>query len=422
MYKTARTAIVSRSARVGIVGLSPSVLRTTNDLINSGLNVFGFDSEIHDVADWKRLAEKMNGQPSAKSLQDLIDRGFTIVDQVERLADADVLLLNFATQLAPDLGSLFRAVDVLAKQLRIGQLLILEGWLYPGMTREMIGPILQKRGFKIGCDYFLACCPARRKQESPRVVGGLESRSLDLADEFWKHVPGQVLRATSLETAEACAVLENTLHDVKTAAMHELKLLFDRIDIDIWQVFELTRHGVLGRQVGEPESALEGSESANASYLSRIFHRHAVTPRLIDLAGEINSGKIQHVLDQVNDALNDRCKPMKGSKILVVGIVNAENSQHVLPPSVKLLNRLREKGATVSYHDPLVPELFQDTDSPLRSQLLTEESVAALDAVLVLVDCQGIDWAWVVRNSQLVIDAANATRKVDEYRNRVRRV
>jgi UDP-N-acetyl-D-glucosamine dehydrogenase len=291
---------------------------------------------------------------------------------------------------------------------------------------------LETSGLRAGCDFFLAYSPERQDpgnptfstETIPRVVGGLDPLSLELAAALYSQVAPAVIRVSCPEVAEACKILENTYRAVNIALVNELKVLYDRMGIDVWEVIEAARSKPFGFQAFEPGPGLGGHcIPIDPFYLAWLARSFGLNTRFIELAGEINSGMPAYVVGRLSDALNDRGKPVKGSRILLLGMAYKRDVDDPREsPGFELMDQLAKKGATVTYHDQYIPELPPMRRHPhLRrsSQILSPELLAAQDAVVVVTDHSTYDWRWIVENASLVVDTRNATRNVLTHRDRI---
>jgi UDP-N-acetyl-D-glucosamine dehydrogenase len=309
---------------------------------------------------------------------------------------------------------------------------VLESTTYPGTTRQVVLPILAAGGLHAGTDYFLAYSPEREDPGNPRysaptipkIVGGLDPRSLELAASLYARVVVEVVRVSSPEVAEACKILENTYRAVNIALVNELKVLYDRMGIDVWEVIEAAKTKPFGFQAFHPGPGLGGHcIPVDPFYLTWIAREYGMAMRFIELAGEINTAMPQYVVDRITDALNDRGKPVKGSRILLLGMAYKKDVDDPREsPGFELMDLLLKKGALVEYNDPHIPALPSMRRYPhlhMESRELTPQYLGSSDCVLIVTDHSAYDWNWIVQNSPLVVDTRNATRHVAEHRERI---
>jgi UDP-N-acetyl-D-glucosamine dehydrogenase len=357
---------------------------------------------------------------------------------MKRLAEADALLICVPTPLSdsrdPDLTYVEQTAQQIATVLRPGQLVVLESTTYPGTTRDVVLPILAAGGLKVGQDFFLAYSPEREDpgnttfsaKNIPKVVGGIEPNSLRLAESLYKSAVASVVPVSTAEVAEACKILENTYRSVNIAMVNELKMLFDRIGIDVWEVIHAAKTKPFGFQAFYPGPGLGGHcIPIDPFYLSWVARKHGMPTKFIELAGEINTSMPRYVIHRLVEALNDQGKPLRGSKVCVLGVAYKKDVDDPREsPSFELMELLLAGGAKLTYSDPHVPELPQmrHHDVPeLKSEKLTPEFLAGQDCVLIATDHSAFDYDQIVRHARLVVDTRNATAKVREGQEKVRK-
>jgi UDP-N-acetyl-D-glucosamine dehydrogenase len=366
----------------------------------------------------------------------MLERNFEPTDRFDRLDEPDAIIICVPTPLTearePDLTCVITTGQGIAAQLRRGQLIVLESTTYPGTTRDLLKPILEVGGLKAGEDFFLAFSPEREDPGNrvysgpniPKVVSGLNERSLRLASQLYGKVVSQVVEVASLEAAEACKVLENTYRAVNIALVNELKVLFDRMGIDVWEVIEAAKTKPFGFQPFYPGPGLGGHcIPIDPFYLAWVARKYHTPTRFIELAGEVNTAMPFFVVEKVSDALNNRAKPVKGSKIALLGMSYKRDIDDTREsPGLVVMDLLLKKGARVSYNDPHIPALPRTRHYPhlqMASQPLTSGFLASQDCVVIVTDHSAYDWDWIVKHAHLVVDTRNATRRVAGYRDRI---
>ena len=421
--------IQARAATVGIIGLGYVGLPLARAFARTGFRVLGFDIDPHKVA-------KLNaGQSYIKQIPDatiagMREKGFAATDRFDRLGEPDAVLICVPTPLTdarePDLKFVVDSAHAVAGQLRPGQLVVLESTTYPTTTRNVVLPILERTGLVPGQDFLLAFSPEREDPGNatfsvnniPKVVGGIDQPSGDAACALYSAVVPQVVRVSAPEVAEACKILENTYRAVNIALVNELKVLYDRMGIDVWEVIDAAKTKPFGFQAFYPGPGLGGHcIPVDPFYLTWVARQYGCNTRFIELAGEVNTGMPEFVVAKVADALNDRGLPLKGSKVALLGMAYKKDVDDPREsPSFELLDRLRRKGARVSYNDPHIPVLPRMRHWPqlgaMESTPLTAEYLAAQDCVLIATDHSAYDYNWVVAHSRLVVDTRNATRRI----------
>jgi UDP-N-acetyl-D-glucosamine dehydrogenase len=429
------TKIADRSARVGIIGLGYVGLPLARAFADAGYPVLGFDTDPAKV-DALAAGRSYIGHISDASVAAMTRAGFAATSDFARLAEADAVIICVPTPLNdardPDLGFVVASSRSVARVLRPGQLVVLESTTYPGTTRDVVLPILAESGLTAGTDYFLAFSPEREDPGNPhfsaptipKVVGGLDPGSLEVASALYGNVVVRVVPASGLEVAEACKILENTYRAVNIALVNELKVLFDRMGIDVWEVIEAAKTKPFGFQAFYPGPGLGGHcIPIDPFYLSWVARRHGLPTRFIELAGEINTSMPHYVISKLADALNDRGRPVKGSKVTLLGMAYKKDVDDPREsPGFELMDLLLAKGAEVEYNDPHIPTLPSMRKYPhlkMDSQPLSSDYLSSRDCVLVVTDHSSYDWAWVVEHARLVVDTRNATSRVLENRDRI---
>jgi UDP-N-acetyl-D-glucosamine dehydrogenase len=323
--------------------------------------------------------------------------------------------------------------ETLATSLRPGQLIVLESTTYPTTTRDVLLPVLEKSGLRAGTDFFLAYSPEREDPGNPvfsaakipKVVGGYDPQSLELAMALYSQAVVKVVPVQNMEVAEAAKILENTYRAVNIALVNELKMLFDRMGIDIWSVIEAAKTKPFGFQAFYPGPGLGGHcIPIDPFYLTWLARRHGLSTRFIELAGEVNSRMPEYVIQRLGDYLNDIGKPVRGSKVCLLGVAYKKDVDDPREsPSFPLMEMLLQRGAELTYNDPhvpVLPSMRHHQLPPMSSSELTPEFLAAQDCVLIATDHSAYDYEMIVRHASLVLDTRNATARVTAGRDKIR--
>ncbi len=420
--------IESSAVRVGIIGLGYVGLPLARAFGDRGIAVLGFDVDKNKVERIGR-GESYIGHISDATIVQMRRSGFEATDDFGRLDEPDVIVICVPTPLTdarePDLTYIVKSAEAIAKRLRPGQLVVLESTTYPGTTRDVVLPILAAGGLEPGVDFFLAFSPEREDPGNPqfsaptipKVVGGLEPASLELAVALYGKVVVRVVPVSSPEVAEACKILENTYRAINIALVNELKLIYSRMGIDVWEVIEAAKSKPFGFQAFYPGPGLGGHcIPIDPFYLTWVARKHGLTTRFIELAGEVNTSMPAYVVAQVGDALNDRGKSIKGSRITLLGMAYKKDVDDPREsPGFELMELLMRKGAVVEYNDPhipVLPSMRHYPDLRMSSQELTAEYLRSRDCVLIATDHSAYDWNWIAQHAPLIVDTRNATRNV----------
>lgn len=427
--------IRERKACVGIIGMGYVGLPLARAFSQGGYPVLGFDVDSTKVQRLNQGESYIRHIP-ADTVRQMRAQGFEATSRFERLAEPDAILICVPTPLTearePDLSFVTRSAEAIAAQLRAGQLIVLESTTYPGTTRQVVQPILERGGLRAGSDFFLAFSPEREDPGNasfsaptiPKVVGGMEPLSLALATALYEQVVVKVVPVSSPEVAEACKILENTYRAINIALVNELKVLYDRMGIDVWEVIDAAKTKPFGFQAFYPGPGLGGHcIPIDPFYLTWIARRYGLSTRFIELAGEINTSMPSYVLGKIAEALNNRGKPIKGSKILLLGMAYKKDVDDPREsPGFELMHLLLHKGALVQYNDPHIPRLPAMRHYPemdLTSRPLTPAFLQSQDCTVIVTDHSAYDWPAIVEDSALVIDTRNATKKVIAHRERI---
>ena len=428
--------IQDKTALVGVVGLGYVGLPLIHAFIRGGLKCIGYDIDQKKIDSLQEGQSYIEHIPSDWIQQWQSEEKFEATAEMSRLSEADVVLICVPTPLSdsrdPDLSYVEGTTRWVSKALRKGQLVVLESTTYPGTTRDVMLPILEQSGLKVEEDFFLAYSPEREDPGNPdfsansipKVVGGYGERSLELATALYSNAVVQVVPVSSCEVAEACKILENTYRGVNIAMVNELKVLFQKLGIDVWEVINAAKTKPFGFQAFYPGPGLGGHcIPIDPFYLSWLARKNELSTRFIELAGEINTSMPLYVITRLAEALNEMGKPIRGSKIGVLGVAYKKDVDDPREsPSFKLMELLQERGAVLSYSDPHIPVLpaMRHYDVPrLASEDLTPDYLASLDCALIATDHSSFDYGMIVKHAPLVVDTRNATVDIDEGREKV---
>ena len=421
--------IQDNKAVIGVMGLGYVGLPLVREFCAGGIRVIGFDIDERKVSMLKAGKTYIRHLPGVHFQQLIKQKLFTPTTDMDLLKEPDAILIAVPTPLdkmrEPDMSYVRGTTAEIAKRLRRGQLIVLESTTYPRTTREVCKPMLDARGLKLETDYFLAFSPEREdpgrtdiaSRDIAKVVGGLGPNSARLATAVYEKAFSKVVPVSSAEVAEACKIVENVYRCINIALVNELKLVFDRMGIDVWEVIEAAKTKPFGFQAFYPGPGLGGHcIPIDPFYLSWKAREYGITARFIELAGEINTAMPEHVVNRVGEALNEHGKALKGSRVLVLGLAYKKDVDDVREsPSVTLIELLEKRGAKVEYHDPFIPSgkpMREHHITHLNSIKLTPASVKSFDCVLVSTDHTNVDYDMVVENAKLVVDTRNITSKL----------
>jgi UDP-N-acetyl-D-glucosamine dehydrogenase len=431
-----RQKITDRKVVVGVVGLGYVGLPLVREFCNSGIRVIGFDIDTRKVRMLKAGQTYIEHLPGG-FFKDLIQRRlFRPTADMNELSKPDAILIAVPTPLdkmhEPDMSYIESTTRDIAQRLRPGQLIVLESTTYPGTTREVVQPMLDQTGLKLDRDYFLAFSPEREDpgrtdittRQIPKVVGGATPTSGKLAAAVYALALETVVPVPTCEVAEAAKIVENVYRCVNIALVNELKMLFDRMGIDVWDVIEAAKTKPFGYQPFYPGPGLGGHcIPIDPFYLSWKAREYKMRTRFIELAGEINTRMPDYVVSRVMETLNERGKALRGARVLVLGLAYKKDVDDVREsPSVTLIELLQERGALVDYHDPHIPvakPMREHNLTHMKSVPLTKTQLKRYDCVLIATDHSTVDYDLVCRHAALVVDTRNATARKKRPAKRV---
>jgi UDP-N-acetyl-D-glucosamine dehydrogenase len=424
-----------KEALIGIIGLGyvglPLVLR----FCERGFRVAGFDVDPRKVRVLREGRSYMKAIPSGRIARLVRGGLLEVTDDFAHLREPDCIVICVPTPLTdkmePDLQYIERTTESIRKHLRRGQLVVLESTSYPGTTEELVLPRLVSTGLKAGKDFFLAYSPEREDPGNkrfttgliPKVVSGLTPSCREVVRTLYSQVIEKVIPVSSPRAAELTKLLENIYRSVNIALVNELKMLADRMGIDIWEVIEAASTKPFGFSPFYPGPGMGGHcIPIDPFYLSWKAKEFDFTTKFIELAGEINVSVPYYVVSKVLDALNDRKKSVKGARILVLGVAYKKDVDDAREsPALAIMELLQKKGARILYHDPFIPRLpqFRKYHFKLNSSPLSERLLRSIDATVVVTDHSQIDYAWVVKHAPLIIDTRNVTQGMTRWKKKI---
>ena len=428
-------AIESRTARVGIVGMGYVGLPLMRTFCGAGFHCTGFDSDSTKVEKLNAGRSYIKHIPSALLKRVVAEGLFRASGDPAVLGRCDAILICVPTPLTrmrePDVSFVENTTHLLADHLQRGQLIVLESTTYPGTTRELMKPILETSGLKVERDFFLAYSPEREDpgradyttETIAKVVGGYGPRSLQIAAALYGNAIRETVPVSSCDVAEAAKILENVYRCVNIAMINELKMLFGRMGIDVWEVIRAAATKPFGFQPFYPGPGLGGHcIPIDPFYLTWKAREYDMSARFIELAGEINTAMPDYVIAKISDALNRKRKSINGARLLVLGLAYKKDIDDLREsPSIELIEKLRALGARVDYNDPHIPRTPRQREHNLGmiSKKLTERMLGAYDCVLIATDHSAYDYNWIVKHARLVVDTRNATAGVKTGRRKI---
>ena len=433
--------------KVGVIGCGYVGLPLGLRFAEAGHRVVGFDTDPGKVSKLNDGQSYIGHIPSAKIQQHVRSKLFSATSDFARLAEMDAVVICVPTPLDqrrdPDLSYVEQTARSIQPHLQRGQLIVLESTTYPGTTEELVLPILEQSGLHcpiahgpdaehVTTDFFLAFSPEREdpgnKQyglaQIPKVVGGVNPPSGRAAVSLYAQIVARVVPVSTTRAAEMTKLLENIFRCVNIALVNELKQLSLRMGMDIWEVIDAAATKPFGYMPFYPGPGLGGHcIPVDPYYLSWKAREFDFATRFIELAGEVNTAMPYNVVEAIANALNDRQKALKGSRVLVLGVAYKKDVDDLREsPTLKIMQLLLERGARVEYNDPYFPQLHKMRHydySQMRSMDLTAGNLAAVDCVVIATDHSSYDYQAIVEAAPLVVDTRNATRRIARNRNKI---
>jgi UDP-N-acetyl-D-glucosamine dehydrogenase len=412
-----------RGARIGVIGLGYAGLPLACTFAEAGFTTYGIDTDETKV---ERIAqgESYIRHIAGERIERLFDsRKLVPTSDFSCLVDCDAAIICVPTPLGegrvPDLSYVLGSANAVAEHLHRGQLVVLESTTYPGTTDEVLLELFAHSGLKVGEDFFLAFSPEREDPANgsfttrniPKVVGGVTANCLMVANSLYRAAVEHTVPVSSARVAECTKLLENIYRCVNIAMINELKLLFQRMDIDIWEVIRAASTKPFGFTPFTPGPGMGGHcIPIDPFYLTWKAHQYGFATRFIELAGEINSAMPGHVVQRLVQGLNLQGKPLKGARILLIGVAYKRNTDDTREsPALSIINLLQRGLASVCYHDPWVARLrSRHLKGEMESLALTAASLADTDGVIIVTDHSNVDYEMIVANAKLVVDTRNA--------------
>lgn len=417
--------IKKRESVIGVVGLGYVGLPLLIEFSKAGFKTVGFDTDKSKADFFKKGNSYLKHIPS-ESIKNLTESGrFEFCSEFSRAKDCDSIIICVPTPLTkqrePDMTYIIKSGEEILPYIKRGQLISLESTSYPGTTDEVLKPILERNGLKAGIDFYLAFSPEREDPNNPdfststipKVVGGYNEDSADVACAVYDSVICKTVRVSSNATAEATKLMENIFRCINIALVNELKIVFDKMGIDIWEVINAAKTKPFGFMPFYPGPGLGGHcIPIDPFYLTWKAREFDYPTKFIELAGEINTGMPRYVVEKTMTALNDRKKTLNGSKALIVGLAYKKNVDDIREsPSFKLWELLEERGAIVDYYDPYCPSVKDNRHYPKyakKKSLKNLDNISKYDVVLISTDHDCVDYEFIRKNASLIIDSRNA--------------
>lgn len=420
MYKTIKKKIADKNAVIAVMGLGYVGLPIALEFCKKGYSVIGLDNNKARVSKLRCGVSYVEDICSSEVASVAATGRFTATTDRKVLSKADILIVCVPTPLRkttePDMSYIIDASITLAGRMRRGQLLIIESTTYPGTTREVILPEIEKSGLVLDDDFFLAFSPERIDPGNPKygltnipkVVGGLTPNSTDLSRRIYSRIIREVIPVSSAETAEVTKLLENTFRIVNIGLINEFAMLCHKLGIDVWEVIKAAGTKPFGFMSFYPGPGIGGHcIPADPMYLSWKARTVGFRTEMIDLAAQINRMIPEHVVNRTAALLKAGGRPAKGSKVMVIGAAYKKDVNDVREsPALEIINGLLSRKASVRYHDPYIPALMIGRKR-MASASLTEGALKRQDIVLIVTDHRCLDYKLIAENSRIVLDTRN---------------
>ena len=427
-----KAAFENKSAKIGVIGLGYVGLPLIMTFLDKNFQVYGFD------IDETKINALINGESYIKHIASrniinyIVNEQFKPTSDFSKISLVDAVLICVPTPLnknqEPDLSYIVSTGELIAPYLQTNQLIVLESTTYPGTSTEVLKPILEKNGLKSGKDLFLAYSPEREDPGNPKfgtasipkIVGGDGDNARELACAIYNQIVVNTVPVSSMEVAEAVKLTENIFRAVNIAMINELKIIYDKMGIDIWEVIEAAKSKPFGYMPFYPGPGLGGHcIPIDPFYLAYRAKQFGQKTKFIELAGKINTQMPNYVIEVLESSLQAKFdKEIKGAKILIMGLAYKKNVDDTREsPAFVLLELLKARGATVAYFDPFVPSIPETREHAAhagqKSIDWSAEELAKYDAALICTDHDGINYEELVAKSKLVIDTRNATASIN---------
>jgi UDP-N-acetyl-D-glucosamine dehydrogenase len=430
--------MADRTVHVGIIGMGYVGLPLSVAFGCAGVKVLGFDVD-HSKAEALNGGQSYIKHIASERVAALRENGLLeVTADMDRLNEPDALLICVPTPLTrhlePDLSFVVKTTEAISARLRPGQIVILESTTYPGTTAEVMKPILEKAGLRVGVDYFLAYSPEREDPGNldfstariPKVVGADDAASRAIADALYATFVPKIVPVSSAATAEAVKITENIFRAVNIALVNELKLVFGAMGIDVWEVIEAAKTKPFGYMPFYPGPGLGGHcIPIDPFYLTWKAREYNQYTRFIELAGQINSSMPEHVVRVLAEALNrQRSRGLNGARILVLGVAYKKNVDDTREsPGLRLMEIIEARGATCDFYDPFVTQINETRAHPTlnlrRSVNWDLDMIASYDAILIATDHDGVDYSELAAHAQLIVDTRNACATVQAGQTKI---
>jgi len=413
--------IQNRAARLGVIGLGYVGLTLAAEMAKEGFEVTGIDIDRNKVDSVNSGISYVLDVPSETLLPLVTENRIKATQSLASVKNLDAVSICVPTPLRktkePDLSYVVAAAEAISNHLQPGQLIVVESTTYPGTTRELVLPILEKTGLQVGKDFFLAFSPERvdpgntiyTTRTIPKIIGGITPVCSRLASLLYQQFVDKIISVSSPECAEMAKLLENTFRNVNIALANEMAMMCHKFGVDVWEVIEAAKSKPFGYMPFYPGPGLGGHcIPVDPYYLTWKARLNGCEPRFIELAAQINSQMPLFTISRVADALNERQRSLNGSKVLGLGVAYKRDTSDIREsPAMEILQGLYQKGAIVGYSDPHVPSVELNGER-IKSLALTADVLSSMDCVVLLTDHSTFDYEMIAAHSRVILDCRNA--------------
>ncbi|OGW94281.1 MAG: UDP-N-acetyl-D-glucosamine dehydrogenase [Omnitrophica bacterium RIFCSPLOWO2_01_FULL_45_24] len=430
MFDSLKNKILSKKAKIGVIGLGYVGLPLAMAFAKKGFKVWGID------LDKDRVTRLKKGQSYILDLKpsDIVnmqkDGSIIFTSDISNIKKLDAFFICVPTPLLktkePDVSFIISAAKMIKKHMKRGQVVVLESTTYPGTTEEVMLPILESTGLKERRDFYLAFSPERIDPGNtkyfvtniPKVVGGISQCSTEIAALLYKQIIDKIIPVSSSRAAEMTKLLENTFRIVNLGLINELTLMCDKLGMNIWEIIDAAKTKPYGFMPFYPGPGVGGHcIPVDPLYLSWKARAHGFEARFINLASEVNEHMPQYVIEKMISALNKKKKALKSSKVLLIGVAYKKDVQDLREsPAFEIIEILKRNEAKVSYYDPYFPYVKLD-GIDLKRAKFTKEVLASADCVVIVTDHSNLDYQFIAKNSKVVIDTRNALKNIKNRSN-----
>src|ERR1700691_2709691 len=416
-FEALKGKIQNKTARVGIVGLGYVGLPLAVEFANAGFSVTGIDVLKAKVAGLNRGESHVQDVPGSEVARLIAEKRFRATTDFSVVRELDTINICVPTPLRktkdPDMSYIVSAVEAIAKHFHPGLLVILESTTYPGTTDELLLPTFEKLGFKAGEDFFLCFSPQAREprnppyqaSNTPKGVGGVTPACTEMGRLFFSQALDTVVPVSNTRVAEMVKLLENTFRMINIGLVNEMAIMCDGMGINVWEVIDAAATKPFGFMPFYPGPGLGGHcIPIDPFYLSWKTKQSGIEARFIELAGYINGNMPHFVVDKIQNALNDCAKPLKGSRVHLLGVAYKRDIDDVREsPALDIIHLLSKRGASVTYSDPYVPQLHADGVVPEMAAIDADKGAADADCVVIVTDHKGFDYTRIVERAKLIV-------------------